>query len=139
MSRVDFYLLPDANRANLHTFACKLAEKAWQQGNRIFIQTDSLDESRHLDDLMWTFKDGSFVPHGVQDDVHDDEQPILISHMQQPGDQFQLMINLSSQLPQSTFERIAEVLNEEPTRKQTGRDHYKHYRELGLDLHHHQM
>ena len=140
MARVDFYILPDENRHTLQIFACKLAEKAWQQGHRILIKTDSRDESQLMDDLLWTFKDGSFVPHAVMGAAQDDQQPIVIGHDTTAQADYQLLINLSSSTPDhSAFERIAEILNQEPSRKQTGREHYKIYRDLGLDLHHHQM
>ena len=140
MSRVDFYILPDDSRNQLQLFACRLAEKAWQQGHRILIQTDSADDSRQLDELLWTFRDGSFVPHGVAGSEQDDEQPIVISHQDTPASAFQLMINLSSRTPDDDpFERIAEILNQEPGRKQVGRAHYKIYRDRGHQLHHHEM
>ena len=139
MTRVDFYILPDDKRNNLQLFACRLAEKAWQQGNRILIRTESMDESRRMDDLLWTFKDGSFIPHAISGNEDDKQQPVLISHQDDMGS-YQLLINLSASTPaDNQFERIAEILNQEPGRKQAGRDHYKHYRDLGLDLHHHQM
>lgn len=140
MSRVDFYILPDDSADGLQLFACRLAEKAWQQGHRILIRTDSADQSHHLDDLLWVFKDGSFIPHGVAGSEHDDQQPVVISHQDAPADAFQLLINLSSGAPDSgQFERIAEILNQDATRKQLGRAHYKVYRDLGHELHHHDM
>ncbi len=140
MNRVDFYILPDQSLNNLQLFACKLAEKAWQQGNRILIQTNNADECRRIDDMLWTFKDGSFIPHAVAGAMKDEEQPIIINHGAGFGKNYQLLINLSSTTPEKNeFERIAEIVNQEPQRKQSGRDHYKIYRDFGLDLHHHQM
>ena len=140
MSRVDFYILPDANRNKLQLFACRLAEKAWQQGNHILIRTDSAEHSSSMDDLLWTFKDGSFIPHCVAGSDDDDLQPIVISHEETSSGTYHLLINLSSHVPtQNQFERIAEILNQESDRKQVGRDHYKIYREQGHDLHHHDM
>lgn len=140
MSRVDFYILPDQQRNSLQLFACRLAEKAWQQGHRILIRTDNADDSQHMDSLLWTFRDGSFIPHGIGGSADDDEQPVLISHQDMGSGPFQLLINLSSQAPDNgRFERIAEILNQEENRKQVGRAHYKIYRERGHELHHHDM
>ncbi len=140
MARVDFYILPDQQRNNLRLFACRLAEKAWQQGHRILIQTDNADESRHMDDLLWTFRDGGFVPHGLAGDEEQDQHPILISHLDTAAGTFQLLINLSARIPaDDAFERIAEIVNQEAQRKQQGREHYKIYRDKGVELHHHEM
>ena len=141
MSRVDFYILPDSNLHNMQLFACKLTEKAWQQGHRIVIHTDSAEQSQALDDLLWTFKDGSFIPHGVTGSNNDTEQPILISHQLSVDNNIQLMINLSSQPIADTHQvdRIAEIINQDPQRKVCGREHYKIYRDQGHELHHHEM
>jgi len=140
MSRVDFYILPDDSRNRLQLFACRLAEKAWQQGHRILIHTDSAGDSQQLDDLLWTFRDGSFIPHAQQGSGDDADQPIMISHQDMDPGSFQLLINLSSTTPDNDrFERIAEILNQEESRKQAGRAHYKIYRERGHELHHHDM
>ena len=140
MTRVDFYILPDQNRNNLQLFTCRLAEKAWQQGHRIMIQTGSADESHHLDDLLWTFKDGSFIPHAIIGSDADEEQPIMIGHEDMSHVTCDLLINISATTPQQQqFKRLAEVVNQEADCKQLGREHYKQYREQGFDLHHHEM
>ena len=138
--RVDFYILPNATAQQRKHFACRLAEKAWQQGNRIIIKTTSMDESQRMDDLLWTFSDGSFIPHALGGDEDADEHPIVISHDSQNTDDFQLLINLSNEsATQISIPRVAEIVNQEPQRKQMGRDHFKRYREQGFELHHHEI
>ena len=63
--QVDFYLLaaPDP-RARL-TAACRLAEKAYEQGLKVVVRTASPAETAEFDELLWTFADRSFVPHVV--------------------------------------------------------------------------
>lgn len=140
MPRVDFYILPDEKPASLQLFACKLAEKAWQQGNRILIYTSSANDSQHMDDLLWTFSDGSFIPHAMGGDEDEAEHPIVISHDTANAENFQLLINLSNESAvRSSISRIAEIVNQEPQRKQMGREHFKSYREQGFELHHHEI
>ena len=140
MSRVDFYILADENRYSIQHFACRLAEKAYLQGHKILIKTESVDESHALDNLLWTIQDNSFIPHALLDASSSDDQAVLISHEHDVIDDFQLLINLSSTAAQHTkVDRIAEVLNQQANSKQIGREHYKIYRDLGLELHHHEM
>ena len=140
MSRVDFYILADESRRKMHYFACRLAEKAYQQNNRILIKTDNADESRLIDDLLWSFKEDNFLPHAVSGAMASEELPILISHETENDNNFNLLINLSStNAEKNQFDRIAEILNQEPARKQTGRQHYKIYKEFGFELQHHEM
>jgi len=139
MSRVDFYVLPDDSRRSLQHFACRLAEKACLQGQKILIQTQSADESRALDDLLWTMQDNNFIPHSIFDVASNDDQAVIINHNNEPIENIQLLINLSSQAIQHSCEHIAEVLNQQADCKQTGREHYKTYRDSGFELHHHKI
>lgn len=137
--RVDFYILPNATDQQRKLFACRLAEKAWQQNNRIYIQTGNPLESQALDQLLWTFSEENFVPHGIAGSEQDASQPILISHENCSGE-FDLLINLSTQLPDIKHsKRIAEIIHNDDTTKQQGREHYKQYRAQNCELHHHEM
>jgi len=63
--KVDFYLLSDTEpRARLRT-ACRLAEKAYDQGLRVTLRTGGAAETAEIDELLWSFSDRSFVPHCV--------------------------------------------------------------------------
>ena len=63
--QVDFYLLAAAGSARAADAACRLAEKAYEQGLRVVVRTASPGETAEFDELLWTFADGSFVPHVV--------------------------------------------------------------------------
>ena len=137
--RIDFYILPNATAHQRQHFACRLAEKAWQQNNRIYIQTDSSSASQALDHMLWTIHEDSFIPHGIHGSDTDSAQPILIGH-EPCSDNFDLLINLSTQLPELTHcKRIAEIIHQDDATKQRGREHYKTYREQQCELHHHEI
>lgn len=61
--RVDFYVLAGPKPAARLRFACRLAEKAYRLDHRVHLQTGSAAEAEQLDELLWTFRQGSFVPH----------------------------------------------------------------------------
>ena len=51
---------------------CRLAMMAWEQGHKVLVRTGSEDEARQLDELMWDYPPGRFLPHGPEpagDDV----------------------------------------------------------------------
>ena len=138
--RVDFYILPDDSRRSIQNFACRLVEKAYLQGHKILIQTASADESRLLDNLLWTLQDDNFIPHAILDETLGDDQSVVISHNNEDMNDVQLLINLSSRPSMHhAFDRIAEVLNQEQNCKKVGREHYKIYRDSGFELHHHEI
>ena len=43
--------------------ACKLAEKAYLASQSVLVWHTDRGELEALDELLWTFADGSFVPH----------------------------------------------------------------------------
>jgi DNA polymerase-3 subunit chi len=55
-----------------------LLEKTLERGWRAVIETGSDDRARQIDDLLWTFRDDSFLPHGLAGQRNDPDQPVLI-------------------------------------------------------------
>jgi hypothetical protein len=43
--------------------ACRIAEKAYLSEQKVVVLLDDADALRRFDELLWTFGDGSFVPH----------------------------------------------------------------------------
>ena len=64
MPQVDFYILPSADPLARLDFACKLTEKAWRMGHRIYLHCSDAAQRDELDARLWRFKGESFVPHG---------------------------------------------------------------------------
>ena len=44
---------------------CVWVERLCETGRRVRIATDSTTAARHIDELLWTFSEDSFVPHVV--------------------------------------------------------------------------
>lgn len=144
MTQVDFYILKgDSDEARLQ-LACRIANKAMQRDHHVFINAGSAQQSKHLDDLLWTFSQGSFVPHRVVSEERgsDAMEPVLIGHDIEPATQrWQLMINLAHEVPAffSRYERVAELVDGENARRAQGRERYRFYRDRGYPLKTHQM
>src|SRR3569832_1929851 len=60
---VDFYVLQEASSAGRLKLACRLAEKAYLAAQVALVWHTDPHELKELDDLLWTFMDGIFVPH----------------------------------------------------------------------------
>lgn len=142
MTRVDFYILQDQARDDRFGLACRLAEKAWRQGHRVLLVTADADEARHLDRLLWTYRDGSFVPHGQLGTAPADMNPILVGHLgQDPGEEHDVMVNLATQVPTffSRFDRVAECVDHDEDARKACRERYKYYKEHGYPLQTHDI
>lgn len=141
MTRVDFYLLATADEAGCERFACRLAEKAFRTGHRIYLNGASRQQVERLDELLWTFRPGSFVPHRLAD-TGEEELPVLIGCSEQdPGEVADVLINLADDPPPffSRFRRVAEIVNRSPEQRAKGRARYRYYQERGYPLAHHNI
>ena len=141
MTQVDFYVLSESASGDRYQLACRLVEKIYRQGRRILIQMASDEEAAHLDRLLWTYREGSFLPHGRTDKVDCTVTPILINRTQDPGDEHDVLINLCPETPEffSRFERVAELIDHDPLVKQAGRQRFRFYRDRGYPLNNHEI
>ncbi|ORU94375.1 MAG: DNA polymerase III subunit chi [Cycloclasticus sp. symbiont of Poecilosclerida sp. N] len=140
MTRIDFYILADAVAERRCIFACRLAQKVSKQGHRIYIHTESQQQSKIIDDLLWTFSATSFVPHTV-DANECANNPTYISHSGDPLDIHDVLINLSQKTPDcfARFERLTELINQDEAIKNAGRERFKFYKSRGYQLNTHKV
>jgi DNA polymerase-3 subunit chi len=141
MTKVDFYLL-STDSDSRERFACRLAEKAWRLGNRIFLLAQDKPAAHKLDDLLWTFSQGSFVPHAVcEQDTDANVHPVLIGHAEPPDTLNDVLISLNPEVPAwfSRFTRIAELVGATEDDKARGRERFRFYRERGYPLEMHKL
>lgn len=141
MTQVDFYLLQDDSAQNRVGFACRLADKAYRLGNRVFIHTESAEQTCQLDDLLWTFQQNSFVPHAIYQAAQNNPPPVLLAHNGEPDASNQVLINLAAEVPLffSRFERVAELVNQNADIRQQGRSRYSFYKDRGYPLRTHEI
>src|SRR5690554_2374947 len=108
VERVDFYILAGSGRQAAEQFACRLCEKAYNQGNRIFIRAEDGAQTEALDELLWTFRSGSFLPH-ARVGADDEDTPIVLGE-RVPERALDLLVNLAGTLdgPWQNFSRRSE-------------------------------
>ena len=117
MSRVDFYLIRDPTPSLV---ACRLIEKAYQQGHRIFVYCNNQEEAEHLDELLWHYKDESFIPHHLQGEGPEPPPPVQIGYGAEPRGFNDVLLNLADTMPLfvSRFRRIIEIVTADETAKE---------------------
>ncbi len=141
MPRVDFYVLEAPHGDGLLRQACRLAEKAWQMGHRVFILTPSAEATRQVDELLWVFRPDSFVPHGLYSDPDNEDLPVRIGHDSQPAAGAEVLVNLTPAVPEfhGSFERVAEFVAGDEESRHLGRERFRYYRDRGYDVRSHQV
>jgi DNA polymerase-3 subunit chi len=131
MARVDFYVIGHADSDQRDAFACRLAEKAWQQGYRIYIRTVDAAATQRLDERLWTFRESSFVPHAPVSEA--DDEPVVIGDQRPPAADVEINLGDDIDPDWRAYERVAELVTHEPSDRQRARERFRTYREAGIE------
>jgi DNA polymerase-3 subunit chi len=133
MTRVDFYVLGSAADGGKDMAVCRLAHKAFASGHRVYIRTGDDATAQRLDALLWTFNQGSFIPHAVHPANGQETFPVLIGHDEPPADFNDILIHLGPNAPAAfdRFQRVLDVVGPDESDKQQGRERFRFYRERG--------
>jgi len=137
MAEISFYILPSELTQERDEFACKLIEKAYRSGCFCYVLTDNAAQSQKIDDLLWTFRAGSFIPHQIYTgELPALEKVILIGSLDVPELWQKIVINLSSYCPKQfdTIERILEILDNSEATKELGRNRYRQYQQSDITI-----
>jgi DNA polymerase III subunit chi len=137
---ISFYVLPTESSQERYLLACKLIEKAYRNEFLTYVLTDSTEQSQLIDDLLWTFRAGSFIPHQIdKGELTELENVVLIGSDPSPEMGYKTLINLSTRIPDgfTKAERILELIDDSEEAKALGRDRYRHYQqaEMGISIH----
>lgn len=134
--RVDFYLLADRVSSARWLLACRLLEKAYLRGHHIFVYCNNREETEYLDELLWTFKDNSFIPHNIQGEGPEPPPAVQLGFQQEPRSFNDILLNLSQNVPTfyPRFNRIIEIVENNENAKHQSRNHFREYREKQCQL-----
>lgn len=77
MAEIGFYHL---SWISLDRSLPKLLERACTQGYRIVVRAASPERVEHLSNILWTYEEASFLPHGSTRDGYSATQPIWLTH-----------------------------------------------------------
>ncbi|HUH83956.1 MAG TPA: DNA polymerase III subunit chi [Stellaceae bacterium] len=76
MAEIGFYHL---RTTPLERVLPNILERALAAGHRIVVMVGSRERVEHLDDLLWTYNDASFLPHGSAREGQAERQPIWLT------------------------------------------------------------
>ena len=140
--RVDFYLAEAAGADVRLRLACRVAEKAYLAQQKVVVLLEDAESLRRFDELLWTFGDGSFVPHDAGTQAGTDcEAPVALTTGALPAGHADVLINLSGGVPPffEGFARVAEFLDARPEVRAAGRERFKVYRGRSIEPHTHNV
>ena len=135
-TRVDFYLLSDLEPQAHWLVTCRLLEKAYYKGHKTFVYCANKSDAELIDELLWTFKEDSFIPHNLQGEGPEPPPKIQIGYDKEPRGFNDILFNLSPSIPSfyTKFKRIIELVINNEEHKVHSRARYKEYKMRGCDL-----
>lgn len=142
MTQVDFYILEEPGAPARNQLVCKVADKAFRNGHRVYVYAGDRQQVQEIDQLLWTFSQGSFAPHEAYSGTVTNEQtPILIGDREAPESWHDVLISLVDEVPAffSRFERVIEVVAGDEEHKKNARERFRFYRDRGYALQSHQV
>ncbi len=127
-------------------FACRLLRKAHRQGHRVLV-TAPAERLAELDTLLWTFDGPSFLPHVVvppaqvagAPDGMAARTPVWLCEAVPRGAVPAVLVNLGAGTPATLtpFERVIEIVSHDVDAAQAGRERWRAYKALGIEIVHH--
>ncbi len=139
MTRIDFH----SNVSHPLEYACRLTRKALAAGCQLVVRHQDVAQRTEFDQLLWTFSDVDFLPHVADDHPLAGLTPVLLSIDTDPGaipayHHNDILLNLADRIPAdfNRFERLIEIVPQDPESTQAGRERYRHYQQQGYPLNH---
>ena len=76
MTEIFFYKLKNLS---IELFLISLIEKSISKNWNSLVLLDNIERMEEINDLMWTFNDTSFIPHGSQSDLNPDKHNVYLT------------------------------------------------------------
>ena len=134
MTAIQFYHL---TASPLERALPKLLETIIGKGFRVSVVAESEARVDQLNQLLWTYDPGSFLPHGSAKDENAEAQPIyLTTGTEAPNGANVLLVTNGAVVEDiSGFERVADMFDgNDLASLEAARLRWKHYKEAGVEL-----
>jgi len=133
MTQIEFHF----NATDKLAYACRLLRKGVSHGHRLFVVAEP-DLLKRLDTALWAVSPHDFVSHclGTQDPVELAHSAVILAPELASVLGVNTAVNLGPELPAhfEKFERLIEVVSDDPSDKAEARVRWKQYTAMGYEL-----
>lgn len=132
---IEFYVFEKVDNRQIYVSLCHLIEKWYDKQLRVAIVCSTRETLNSLDQLLWTFKDQSFIPHSNAAEKTP-SAVLLCQGLADLNDKVDVLVNLSAEPidPSIPKELLVEIVFPDQTMQQLARERYKFYRNQGHQL-----
>jgi DNA polymerase-3 subunit chi len=105
MAEIWFYHL---ERQTLDDVLPTLLERTLERGWRAVVQAGSKERLDAIDSLLWTYRDDSFLPHGLKRDGNAAQQPVYLTDEEQNpnGSNVRFLVEGANLVEADGYERL---------------------------------
>lgn len=134
MPRSDFYILATDDLQARRHFLCKVLEKVYRMGHRVYIRTSDEASAKQLDESLWEFRADAFLPHSLIAEQLD--STIEIGYGDTLPQHRDVFVNLELDVAEIAlqFERIIEVVVQNQQILDATRANYRRYQQQGYEI-----
>lgn len=137
MTTLDFH----SGVADKLAYACRLVRKAWRSGHQVVVVADGADLAK-LDQLLWTFEPGEFLPHarlqpGNAPEGRLQRTPVWLVAQARDAPSHDVLVNLGAQAvtDADAFQRVIDVVADGAQDVAAGRTRWRAYKAAGHTPH----
>ena len=134
MTEVRFYHL---QKQTLDQALPLILEKVYQTKNNAIVRMADTKEVTRMNDILWSYKPHSFLPHGCKKTGHENDQPIwLTDKTENPNDAKTLILTQNTTEENlSDFDLCCEMLDgHDNAAISEARNRWKTYKDKGFDV-----
>lgn len=114
---------------------CEHVERLYEAGQRVYVLADGEAGARHLDELLWTFREDSFIPHRLWQGEADMGEPVAVGWREgNPNGAHCLLLARTEPLARvAGFRRIVDLVPiDVASLREAARERYRAFQALGL-------
>ena len=136
LTEVSFYQVMNATPASVDATLPALLEKVLKTGKTVVVKCPSEGRMERLDEALWSYKEGSFLPHGTQDDAFKEKQPVYLTTEDENPNGAEILVTVSGATSAdfSSFERVLDMFEASDVQKENARERWKDLKSKGYPL-----
>ncbi|GAA4323054.1 DNA polymerase III subunit chi [Pigmentiphaga soli] len=121
--------------------ACQIAIRRHRAGQRLVVYCRDPNRLTAFDRMLWALDDISFVPHVWADDPLAARTPVVLTASDGDTPHHEWLLNLDDGWPPiyTRFERLIEVVSQDPADREAARARWRFYQECGHPIARHDL
>ena len=126
----------NATPASVDATVPLLLEKALASGKKIVVRCNTKERAERLNETLWSYKAGSFLPHGTEEDGNAEQQPIFITGAETNPNGAEILVLISgAEAPDfEKYDRVLDMFEASEVQQSAARKRYKKYKDDGFML-----